>query len=369
MKNQFSALELHYMLKELAFLVDSKVDQIYFPSKKELIIQFFVSGKGKKILRIIVPKILFLVESRAESSNPSQFCLLLRKHLVNSRLVKLEQMEFERIIKFDFQTKSGIYSLVFEFFSSGNIIFVNKGKIIFATEYKKWKDRTIRPNEEYSYPKKEFNFLELKEGELKKLLHDSKRENLVKTLAVDLGLGGIFSEEACLLSKLNKNKNTKDITDKEINSLFKSLKLLKSKKINPNIFNKNNEIFDLVPFELELYKDLKKKQFKTYSEILSFYFSKEGELVNKQKFKSQLDKIQKIITEQKLDIKDLGKSIEENRKKAEIIYSNYNLIKEIIEEVNKASKKYTWKEIKDKLKGHKIIKELNPKDKAVILEL
>ena len=76
--------------------------------------------------------------------------------------------------------------------------------------------------------------------------------------------------------------------------------------------------------------------------ILAFYFSKEGELVSKQKFKLQLDKIQKIITEQKLDIKDLSKSIEVNKKKAETIYSNYNLIKEIIEEVNKASKKYTW---------------------------
>jgi len=357
------------LIKELKLLINSKVDQIYLPSKKEVIIQFFVSGKGKKILRIIAPRILFLADSRPESSNPSQFCLLLRKHLVNSRLVKLEQLGFERIIKFDFQTKTEIYSLVFEFFSSGNIIFINKGRIIFATEYKKWKDRTIRPNEEYSYPKKEFNFLALEEGELKKLLQDSKRENLVKTLAVDLGLGGIFSEEACLLSKLDKNKKTKDITDKEINSLFKSLKLLKSKKFNPFIYNKNNEIFDLVPFELELYKNLKKKQFKTYSEILDFYFSKEGELVGKQKFKLQLDKIQNIIDGQKLDIKELEKSIEENKKKAEIIYSNYNLIKEVTEEINKASKKHTWKEIKDKLKGHKIVKELNPKDKTVVLEL
>ncbi len=52
-----------------------------------------------------------------------------------------------------------------------------------------------------------------------------------------------------------------------------------------------------------------------------------------------------------------------------MIYQNYNLIKEIIEEINKATKKYTWKEIKERLKGHKIVKEINPKDKTVVLEL
>ena len=41
----------------------------------------------------------------------------------------------------------------------------------------------------------------------------------------------------------------------------------------------------------------------------------------------------------------------------------------LIEEINKAAKKYSWKEIKEKLKGHKIIKEINPKDKTIVLEL
>ena len=57
------------------------------------------------------------------------------------------------------------------------------------------------------------------------------------------------------------------------------------------------------------------------------------------------------------------------REKGELIYHKYNLIKEVLDEINKASKKYSWKEIKEKLKEHKIIKEVNEKERKIIIEL
>ena len=59
----------------------------------------------------------------------------------------------------------------------------------------------------------------------------------------------------------------------------------------------------------------------------------------------------------------------ESREKGESIYHNYQLIKEVLEELNKASKKYSWKEIKEKLKEHKVIKEINEKDRKVLVEV
>jgi len=367
MKNQFSALELHYLIEELKYLAGSKVDQIYHPSKKELLIQFYVANKGKKVLKI-KPNVFFITESKQLSKEPSQFCLLLRKYLANSKLKAIKQLGFERIVQFDFEKKQTC-SLVIELFSTGNIILLKDNQILAAAEYQKWKQRVIKPKEKYIYPKKEYNFLELKEKDLKNLLRTTNKENLVKCLAIELGLGGIFAEESCLLSNIDKNKKTKRLTAKEISSLIKAFKELKSQKINPQIIYKNEQIIDIIPFKLEFYKDLKQESFKTYNEILDFYFSKESELIQKQKFSLQTEKIQKIISKQKSDIDDLKKSIEENKKKAELIYQNYNLIKEIIEEINKATKKYTWKEIQQKLKGHKIVKQINPKDKIIILEL
>ena len=72
---------------------------------------------------------------------------------------------------------------------------------------------------------------------------------------------------------------------------------------------------------------------------------------------------------QKAKIEEMKREEKELREKGELIYHKYNLIKEVLDELNKASKKYSWKEIKEKLKGHKIIKEINEKDRKVVVEV
>ena len=54
--------------------------------------------------------------------------------------------------------------------------------------------------------------------------------------------------------------------------------------------------------------------------------------------------MQRITEQQKLTIEELKKEEKESREKGEAIYHNYQLIKEVLEELNKASKKYSWKE-------------------------
>ena len=49
MKKQLSSLEIRYLVKEFQILIDSKVDAIIHPERKELLIRFFVPGKGKKL--------------------------------------------------------------------------------------------------------------------------------------------------------------------------------------------------------------------------------------------------------------------------------------------------------------------------------
>jgi len=111
---QFSALDYFYLLKELQVLAGARIDQIYHPSKKELIIQFYVPTKGKKILKIIPGKILYLTESKQEHGQPSSFCLFLRKYLKNARVGEIKQLGFERIINVFLETsqKSRQYNSV-----------------------------------------------------------------------------------------------------------------------------------------------------------------------------------------------------------------------------------------------------------------
>ena len=124
---------------------------------------------------------------------------------------------------------------------------------------------------------------------------------------------------------------------------------------------------------MELYKNFDSKKFKDYNSALDFELTKSLTSIIKDEktkvYEKKMEKIEKIITKQKEKTQEIEENIKENEKKAELIYSNYKLINEILETINKAIKKYSWEEIKNKLKDHKIIKEVNSKDKKIILEL
>ena len=188
------------------------------------------------------------------------------------------------------------------------------------------------------------------------------------SLATELGLGGTYSEEVCLLSKIDKNKNPKNIEDKEINAILSSIKTILNKKIEPEVVTEDNNLIDVVPFELKFYEKRSKRKFSTFSEALNYFYSQYNEL-KETEFDRKLRNLQRIIGEQKAAIEELKAQEKESREKGEMVYHKYNVVKGILEEINKASKKYSWKEIKEKLKGHDVIKEVNEKDRKVVVEI
>ena len=115
MKTQLASLEVYFLLKELKDLENSRVDKIYNNGKEEIYIQLHKSNVGKKVLRIILGKAVFLSETKAIET-PSEFCMLLRKHLEGKFLDSMEQLETERILKFVFKSKDETKNLFLEFF-------------------------------------------------------------------------------------------------------------------------------------------------------------------------------------------------------------------------------------------------------------
>ena len=59
MAKQLSTLDIHFLLKELKSLENSRVDRIYNSGKEEFYVQLHKSNIGKKILRVITGKAIF----------------------------------------------------------------------------------------------------------------------------------------------------------------------------------------------------------------------------------------------------------------------------------------------------------------------
>jgi len=339
--NALSALDLHYLVKELQLLVGAKVQKIYQPRKKEFIFQFHIPSIGSKFLRVTLPDFIFMTDFKEEQDAPLEYCKFLRKYLSNSRLTKITQKDFERILELTFNTKDGDLILIMELFSKGNLILCQADYLIKSPlEIQRWATRTIKGRVKYEFPKLKTNVLNLKETDFIELVKKTKKDKLVTFLAIDLSLGGKYSEELC--SKLNKDSKPGDLKESEIKNLFKELTKLLNKK------TQLNKLLDETITKTLMTRKVQVKQ-------------------TAQDKKSS--KLQRIIDNQTKTIEKFKKQIIENNKKADLIYSNYKLIEEIINELNKAKEKYSWKEIQDKLKGHKVIKEVNSKDKTILIEV
>ena len=284
-----------------------------------------------------------------------------------SRLRKIEQKEFERIVEFVFEKKDEKYSLFIELFSTGNLILCDKNlKILMAYKYQNWADRTIRGGIKYIYPKKEMNFFDFDEDKFIKFLSQANKNSIVVSLAKDLGLGGNYAEELCVISEINKIKT--ELTSVEIKRLFEGMNELSSKKIEAVYYEKEG----IFPFPMKSISD-SYESLDSFNSILDDKISKILEIKYKEKKNEKFDikksQLKGIIRQQEAQIKGLKKAIEENQNKGDLVYHNYPMIEKIIIDLNKALKEKDIKEINKKIKGHKLIKKIDTKNKEITIDI
>ncbi|MBW2965299.1 NFACT family protein [Candidatus Woesearchaeota archaeon] len=378
MKSELSSLDLHYLLRELAVLSSAKVENIYQLGKEEIVFQFHVPGEGKRVLRIVLGKLMYLASAKGDMpEKPPGFCLFLRRRLKNARFREIRQFGFERIVEFLFETKEAKYRFVVELFSRGNAVLCDEsGKILSVLERQEWKDRSIKPGQVYDYPKKEVNFLELTRESLSSVLARSDKENLVKSLAIDLGLGGIYAEELCLQAKVDKSLKPGQLSDKELDSLFSASQGIVQRGMSAEIVSGSrpgDAAVEIVPFSMDYFRSKERSQFPSFNEALDSVFTTKSEAkaldATESAAKKKLDKFDEMIRQQTQRIEGLELSEKDNQRKGEVIYENYPLVNEVISEVRELKKRLSWKEIGEHFKGHKIIRNIDVTTGELTLEL
>ncbi|MBR9690329.1 hypothetical protein GOV08_01455 [Candidatus Woesearchaeota archaeon] len=364
MKTITSALELYFLIKEMQFLVGGKVDKVY-NDKKKLLLQLHVTSKGKNLLYVSAPDYFYLTSKKPEfPSLPGGFTAFLRKYLNNTRVKRISQIGFERIVEIEFESKENSYIMILELFAKGNIILCKSDyTIMSAIETKNWSVRTIRGGIKYEFPQKKRNILKMSQKELKDAINNSGKDSVVKALAIELCLGGVYGEELLLRAGVNKDKGK--IDDKEAKKILKAFEdiILKKQKA---------VISDDTPFPFNP-KMVEGKEFDSFNKAIDSIVTPKIVLLKAKeavsKHDKKIEKAKEIIKRQEKQIKEMRNAHDKHQRTGEIIYEKYTEIKDILKQLTTIRKKYSWKEIKEKLKGHKIIKEINEKDSKIIIKL
>jgi len=359
----FSTFDLKEISKELSDIERMRVDKIY-QLGNEIRIKFF--GRGREDLVIKPPLAVFITSyPKPAPKNPTWFAMLLRKHLKAMWLFKIEQYDFDRILLLSF----GFYEennpvvkfvLIVEMFRDGNIILANQDNMIIGILSREYmKDRTLAPKSLYTFPEKKKGF----DLSIDEIIELSKEKEIVKELATQLNIGGLYAEELCILAGVDKS--SKDISREDAIKIKEALLKLDNLEKNPMIVKKNDQVVGILPYDLISYSPLEyqKERYETFSKALDEIYGKgESEEILKEELSSHQKKIQKFERMLKSQ-KDLYDSYIEERDLYKIMgdlaYEKYPVIEESIKVIEQAKKNYSLEEIKNKLADNKLISDVD----------
>ena len=367
-----------YELNEI--LKDARIQKAYQPSKDTVIIRFHVPGEGRKDVVLQAGLRVHTTQYPPENPKiPPSFPMLLRKHLKNGTVTEVRQHNFDRILEVDIQ-KEHRFTLVVELFSQGNIILLDeKNQIILPLKHRHTQGRKITSKEIYQYPEERgINPLKVQKEDLKNLFMNSDSD-LIRTLARS-GLGGLYSEEIFLRSKIDKKIPATEVSEQKIEVICQTIdelfKPLKSYDFKPQIVK--NDKKDVLPLELKIYKNYHKKTFKNFNQAADeFYSSKVGSDIKKVQediWKAEVGKYEKRLRIQEESLQKFQETVTESKKKGDLLYSHYKEVQNILDIIHNARKKYSWKQIAAKLKkarkeGLKDANIIESLDKMGVLKL
>ena len=358
-----SNVDIYTITDELNdILENARVDKSFQPMNDTVVIRFHVPGTGR--VDLVMQCGVRMHTSQYPLENPTQpptFPMLLRKRIKGANVVSVKQHAFDRVVEIKVK-KDQHYTIIVELFDKGNIILLDEeDNIILPLKRKQWSNRDISSKKKYVFPEERgINPVEVTFEELKEMFQKSDSD-VVRTLARN-GLGSLYAEEIILRAEnIDKNQAANTLTDEEIEKLYSGIESiftdLKNDNFKPQIV-KCDKKEDVVPLNLNQYKDCEKQYFKSFNEACDEFYSKKINSsikdVKESAWNKKVGKYEKRLKLQEETVEDFENTIETSQHKGEVIYSNYGAVENIINVVNSArSNDYSFKEIAKTLKKAK----------------
>ena len=286
----FDAVFLKSMMNEInKVCLGGKIDKINMPERDRVVITVRTLGKNQKLLLCANanhPRVQMTDVIYPNPDVPPMFCMLLRKHITGGKITSVEQLSFERAIKFSFSVTNEFLeretkSLVLEILGrQSNIILLDSDDRIIDSlkkvSYNENATRQVMPGAKYRLPDS-MNKLDPFTNEAairEKILADKSSQTADKLLmAYVMGLSPLISREIAHRSKVFDVVSF-EMSDSQkeqlLNKLFEFL--YADKKANMLFGDKGPKDYSVC--EIEQYGDkYSNKGYDNFSLLLDEYFS------------------------------------------------------------------------------------------------
>ncbi len=148
-------LFLHQLTREINTAVGCRIEKVYQPSREELVLLLRGREGGLRLLLSASPtsaRVHFTTAAVENPKAPPMFCMLLRKHLNNAKLIRVEQVGRDRILHLVFETTNELGDIIHPMLCAeimgrtSNILFLSEeGKVIDAIKRVDFSTSEVRP--------------------------------------------------------------------------------------------------------------------------------------------------------------------------------------------------------------------------------
>ena len=396
MREQASSFDVARIVRELSSMIGARARKAYQPHYEQVVIRLNPKGSPSSDLVIVSGRRLYLSQrDRPMPSQPSQFAMVLRKHMNNSRLIEVKQLGFDRIISMTFEHGSGKLKLIIELFRDGNVLLLDDdGVIIQPLTHAKYASRSLKRGVQYVPPPAAVDPREMNREKLDKLLDESD-DDLIRTLAARGNLGRIYGSAICASASLEENLKAKDLNDEQrevldtaIISLLEELANNDSSRMwfeNKEILEKwkkatdlnekdelSGDIKEISPIDLKYLNSELSIEIETLcsgydaafgSHDASAFIRREEEKLVQigQDEGEKKAKLERRADQQRNAIERFLSQAAINQELGKAMQDNWSHLEAIINQFNDAISKYTWQEVAEKVREIQWIDRLNPK--------
>lgn len=289
----FDGITVHGLVHEFnERLIDGRITKIAQPEKDELLLTIKNEKETFRLVISVNPSLplIYLTDVNKQSPiNAPMFCMLLRKHINNGRILKIEQPDMERVVVFYIEHRNELGDLC-----TKKLIVELMGKhsnIIFATDEDIIVDsikhvtpvmssvRVVMPNQQYFIPKTsdKLNPLTVSKDEFVEKIKNSKGILYKAIYSSFTGISPVIAQEICYLSDIDSNLPVAEISDDFYTHLYNiysnMIVEIKNNNFTPVIYYNNNEPVEFNSFKLTLFGDSIEKQLSTINKVIVEFYS------------------------------------------------------------------------------------------------
>lgn len=305
-------------------ITGNRIYKIAQPEKDELILTIKGSCGQARLLMSAdasLPLIYMTDKNKTSPMTAPNFCMLLRKHLQNARIVSVTQPGLERVVRIELEHLNELGDLCSKYLmielmgKHSNIIFCDDNDVIIDSikhiSSMVSSVREVLPGRTYFIPKTQdkAELLETAPHEIAAVL-TAKNMSLYKAIYMGFtGLSPCVAHELCYRAGVDSEKSVDSLSDGEIERITGKLcelsKDIKNGNFTPNVVYENRQPKEYAATRLTSYSDENTRMFGTISELLEYYYAEKSTITRIRQRSVDLRKIVQTALERNVKKYDL----------------------------------------------------------------